>query len=318
MRYTVSVVIPTYKRPDYLEKCIRAIFVQSRIPDEIVLVSREDDEATNEKIMQLMKEFESDIPIINPHVKTPGFLPPIKKGIETATKDIVAFLDDDCEPYPDWLEILLSNYKSEDIGGVGGRCISWWNGKLIYVSPAKKASYITWYGTVIGNMYRDLTFDYPVEACTLIGGNCSYRSTVLQRVSLDFYLNEDVAVGWELDLAFGIKKLGYKLLFDPKAKVNHYTAPREKVGMRPGFGENEMYYNFRNRTYTLCKYLNFLKKAVFLTHTLLIGGRGDPGLFSGIMMIITKHSFRQIPIVKAALKGKIDGFLASFHSHKAE
>jgi GT2 family glycosyltransferase len=41
-------------------------------------------------------------------------------GLDAATAPVVAFLDDDCEPEPQWAEQLLAGYEEEGVTGTGG------------------------------------------------------------------------------------------------------------------------------------------------------------------------------------------------------
>jgi GT2 family glycosyltransferase len=45
-RFTVS--IPTFERPAYLVRAVRSVLIQTRVPDEVLVVHRRDD---NETIM---------------------------------------------------------------------------------------------------------------------------------------------------------------------------------------------------------------------------------------------------------------------------
>jgi len=45
-RVAVTVVVPTYRRPEHLGRCLEGIRAQSRAPDEVVVVRRADDETT--------------------------------------------------------------------------------------------------------------------------------------------------------------------------------------------------------------------------------------------------------------------------------
>ena len=305
---TVTVVVPTYKRPDYLERCVRSVFAQTRLPDEIILVSRDTDEPTNLKIASLQNELDKTIPILNPHVTEAGFLPPIKKGIEVANHDIVVFLDDDAEAFPNWLERIVTLYDNPDVGGVGGRCVTYYEGRLLTYPVADKASIITWYGEAIGNMYRDLTFAHPISATHLMGGNSSYRREVLQKVGIDSYLNKDVAFGWELELGLSILDLGYTLIFDPMIKINHFTAPRENVGMRPGHDNDSLFYMARNNTYTMRKHLQPAKLLPFFVYTFLIGRRSNLALLSFVVCFLISFDRRLFPKLTMTMKGKWVGW----------
>lgn len=305
---SISVIVPTYQRPDYLESCVRSIFAQTLPPQEIILVSRDSDTSTNNKIQELQTELQGLIPIISPQVSEPGFLPPLRLGMSIASCDIVVFFDDDAEAFPDWLERLVAHYSDPQVAGVGGRCITYYMGELLQYSPADKAATVTWYGEAIGNMYRDLTFSSAISATHLMGGNSSYRRDVLLRVGIDPYLNKDVAYGWELDLGLTITGMGYRLVFDPEVKVNHFTAPREKQGMRPGHDLESVYYMVRNNTYTMCKHLAWTRRLIFGAYTFLVGRRSSLGVLSFFVCITLSFSRQLLARFRVTMQGKLAGW----------
>jgi len=310
---SISVVVPTYQRPDYLEKCVRSLFVQTHLPDEIILVSRDSDAPTNVRIRELQRELGGGIPIYNPQVSEPGFLPPLIKGMGIARMDVVVFFDDDAEAFPDWLERMVSHYADASVAGVGGRCVSYYEGRLLQFSAASRVSVITWYGDNIGNMYRELTFEHPVPATHLMGGNSSYRRHVLQSVGFDPYLNKDVAVGWELDIGLSIIGRGHKLIFDPLARVNHYTAPRETVGMRPGHGQESVYFMARNMVYIMGKHLPYARKVFFFIYTFLIGKRSNLGCLSFLVCLLLSRDRTLLDRFRATMQGKWAGWRDAAH-----
>jgi GT2 family glycosyltransferase len=266
--YVVSVVIPTYQRPDYLEKCVNALSKQTRKPDELIIVSRDTDTETHKKIDELRSKLHMDIK--NPKVTTPGHIPPLNEGIKTLKGDICCFLDDDCEPLDNWIENILRNYKGPDIGGVGGRYITYENGKIMDFPPAKIVGQLSWFGKIHGNFYRDSIFKQPIDVCFMIGGCASYRSDVIRRVNMFAPLNKDVAFNYEADWGLQVKNMGLRIIYDPDIKTKHYTAPRKSGGMRAK--EREAIYGYSHNT-VLVALRNFglLRKIIFVLYFFLIG-----------------------------------------------
>lgn len=306
MTATISVIIPTYQRPDFLERCVRSLFVQSRLPDEIILVSRDTDEATNRKIVRLQQELGARVSISNQHVSKNGFLPPIQRGIEAAQGDIVVFLDDDTEVFPDWLERLSSHYADSRVGGVGGRCINYFDFVLIEYPPASKVGHLSWYGRSVGNMYKDTTFSHPVKADFFMGGNMSFRRSVFEQIQVDPVLNENVAFHWELDLGQQVIKLGFTLLYDPVIKVNHYSAPRETDGLRT-INRDGVYYSNRNYAYLMLKHLTLPGKFAYLAYTFLVGSQQSSGLLHLLALPVKGRKIDWRKDILPSLRGRLSG-----------
>ncbi|ONQ99134.1 glycosyl transferase, partial [Burkholderia cenocepacia] len=45
-RMKISVLVPTYRRPADLARCLLALQRQQRLPDEVIVVARPEDDAT--------------------------------------------------------------------------------------------------------------------------------------------------------------------------------------------------------------------------------------------------------------------------------
>jgi GT2 family glycosyltransferase len=119
----ISVVIPTYKRPQLLVRCLEALAGQtiSRENYEVIVVSDGRDEITEQELK-------------NRKVIDKGFRflqMPFKKGPAAARNfgwrqaraPLIAFTDDDTIPDKDWLKFFLQSYKGEKRIAYSGRII---------------------------------------------------------------------------------------------------------------------------------------------------------------------------------------------------
>jgi len=302
--HKVSVIIPTYQRPAYLEKCVEALASQNRIPDEIIIITRANDNLSIDKTKELSRNI--NIPILTSSVNDPGHLPPLIEGIKIHTGSIVCFLDDDCEAHKDWLKNLLANYTSDQIAGVGGRVVTLENGTEKEYSIAYKVGRINFFGKIQGNMYRKSIYNHPIKVSFFMGGNMSYRSNLLSKVEISMALNLDVAAHYEVDLGLQIKKMGYELVYDPLAKVDHYTAPRELGGMRTK--DNESIYAYgHNKALIAMRNFPFFRKLASLTYLFLIGDKTSWGIASAAFETIFKFNFKWFKQIIPSFRGKIAG-----------
>lgn len=105
MSFTVSIVIPTYKRLSLLIKCLESIFEQTILPDEIIIGDDSTDDVTEQYIEQL--KLTSKIPILYFHHK-----PSLKQQknvdflFKKANCDLLMLLHDDDMLFPSCLEFL--------------------------------------------------------------------------------------------------------------------------------------------------------------------------------------------------------------------
>lgn len=276
------------------------------MPDEIILVSRDDDHATNSAIKEIISESNKGPVVRNARVCEAGFLPPVRKAIEQAEGDVLVFLDDDAEAHPDWLQRIFSYYVDSSVAGVGGRYVNYFSGELQHYSPTNKVAKLSWFGRSVGNMYRDCMFEGAVDVDYLLGGNMSYRTRLLRSCLPDERIGNNVAFHWEKDVGLQVKRHGYRILFDPAIKVDHHTAPREIEGMR-SVNWDGIYWSNYNYALLMRKHLSPFGFAAYCAYTFLIGGSGSPGLVSLLYSVFRGGRIRWRNEVLASVRGRIDG-----------
>ncbi len=276
-RPSLSVVIPTFQRPEWIGRAVASLDAQSVQPDEVVVVVRDTD-APSHAAVDAVRRASHAFEVRQGVVSAPGFMPPVERGFALARGEVVATLDDDAEAFPDWAERILSHYDDPTVGAVGGRCINMHEGRPVPVEKTlARVGYVTALGKVVGDMYKEPSFDAPVDADFLLGGCMSFRREIAQRLEFDLELNRVVATGYEVDLGLQARNLGYRVIFDPKVAILHYSAPRVIAGNRvPDDREGVRWTSF-NETRVMLRRGRGLRRAVFLTRAVLVGSRRVPG-----------------------------------------
>lgn len=109
-RWAISVIIPTYQRPDLLRRCLHALANQSFSKEnyEVIVVSDGPDEITRQTVEQFFKQF---IFLSTPEKKGPAAAR--NYGWKYASGILIAFTDDDTIPNADWLCNIWQSYKGE-------------------------------------------------------------------------------------------------------------------------------------------------------------------------------------------------------------
>src|SRR5205085_557462 len=147
-------------------------------------------------------------------------------GLRAATGEIVAYLDDDCWPDPQWLTYLVATFMTTPHAGVGGPNIPPPDG-LIGDCVAKAP----------GGPTHVLVSDREAEH--IPGCNMAFRKAVLEEIGgfdpLFRVAGDDVDVCWRL------QDLGWTIGFSPAAMVWHRRRPsvRAYLGQQRGYGEAE-------------------------------------------------------------------------------
>ncbi|MBP5791435.1 MAG: glycosyltransferase, partial [Kiritimatiellae bacterium] len=181
-----------------------------------------------------------DVPVralpANVRIIPTGKVRPAEKrnlGIKAAKGDIVAFIDDDAYPEPEWLANAMKYFGEEKIGAVGGPGVTPPSdpymsrlGGRVYGNPLVSGNYRYRYRA--GGVRRDVD-DFP--SCNLF-----VRKSLLERVGgyrTDFWPGEDTL------LCKDMIDSGYRITYDPWIVVNHHRralfAPHLRQLGRYGF-----------------------------------------------------------------------------------
>lgn len=213
MKY--SIVIPAYNEAGHIADTIKSLNAQTvaRKDFEVIVV----DNNSVDDTYKIAKSSGADL-VIKEATKGTNFAR--QAGFKNSKGDIVAFLDADCQPLPDWLEKI-----GEDLSGGKNAAVS---GPFDYQFKGIKKImdyYYTRY--VLPNVPYILKFIFGKKAGVLIGGNFAAKREVIEAIGglppLAFW-GDDVAIAMLISRRVG------KVLFDPKVLV--VSSPRrfEKNG----------------------------------------------------------------------------------------
>ncbi len=108
----VSVIIPVLNAADRIEQCLKAVFAQTHLPREVILIDGHSTDAT------VAKAEKFPVTIIHQDYGWAGAARQL--GVEKAQGEYVALTDADCIPPPDWLKGLLGEFQPGVVGVGGG------------------------------------------------------------------------------------------------------------------------------------------------------------------------------------------------------
>ena len=105
----VSIIVPTYNRPDMLRETIQSILDQTYQNFEIIVVNDAGQDVSN-----VVASFNSSKITHLTHTQNKGLAASRNTGIRAAQGKYIAYLDDDDIYYPNHLETLVSHLESTD------------------------------------------------------------------------------------------------------------------------------------------------------------------------------------------------------------
>ena len=116
-KLTISVVIITLNRAEWLKDALISLTKQTRQPDEVVVV----DNGSKDHTKGVILSFSDRLNIKYVYEPVRGIPHARNAGIKNATGDVIASIDDDCVADEDWLKYIEVPFiKDPNIGVVGG------------------------------------------------------------------------------------------------------------------------------------------------------------------------------------------------------
>jgi GT2 family glycosyltransferase len=295
---SIAVVVPTWRRPRSLRKCLEALALQTRRPEQILLVVRAEDEESREVSAAL------DLPIEVVTVTRPGQVAALEAGLGRATSKVIAITDDDTVPHPEWLERLAAHYADPTVGGVGGRDLVHHDG-VPELGAQTVVGRVQWVGRVIGNHHLGVGPSRPVHV--LKGANMSFRVAALAGLGFDTRLRGSGAqVHNDLGISLAVLRAGWKLVYDPAAALDHHPAARFDEDARDGVNAIALENAVHNETLLLLEHFPLPRRIAFVAWSLAVGTARAPGV-AQVPRLVMRGDRQLVARVRATTRGRLSG-----------
>jgi cellulose synthase/poly-beta-1,6-N-acetylglucosamine synthase-like glycosyltransferase len=298
-----TVLIPTYRRPQDLLRCLLALQKQTKPVHQVIVVVRDTDAQTWEFLSQFNAE---NLPIQPVKVTQSGVVAALNAGLAAVEGDIVSITDDDAAPHPDWLERIVAHFSCDSrLGGLGGR--DWvHHGSKLEDESRLIVGRLQWFGRVIGNHH--LGVGEPREVDVLKGVNMSFRQEAIGQLCFDERMRGTGAqVHFEMAFTLTLKRAGWKIIYDPNVAVDHYPAQRFDEDQRNNFNEVALINLVHNETLVLLEYLPFSRRIVFLLWSIFVGTCDSLGLVQWVRFLPSQGQLASKKLL-ASWRGRWQGY----------
>ena len=219
----IDFIVPTYNRPDHLQRCLTSLVNQSH-PISAIYVGVKESDATSYKVIS---DFSTNRSIMAVKAEGTGVIGSMNACLRRCTADLIGLADDDVELPISWLNSMLAHLRRHPLAiAAGGR-------DMLMDYPAMRrdeklmndVGRLKWFGRVSGNHHRGAGKARQVDI--LRGSNILFRGNFLREVGFDTDLaGSGAQVHWELSLGLQAKQRGYHMIYDPEVLVTHHVAPR--------------------------------------------------------------------------------------------
>ncbi len=193
----ISIIIPAFNEEENIEATICAVLAQTYPDFEVIIV----DNGSTDGTAKIVKSFGDKIRLLYEEKK--GTQWAREKGRLEAKGEIIANIDADCLPTPDWLSKGIKFFKSENVVALGGPYDYYDASKFVRFTSLifQKSLYVfsNWFFQKIG------------KGAVLIGGNILLKAEALNKAG--GYNTDLIFYGDDTDTAKRMSKQG-KVIFN--------------------------------------------------------------------------------------------------------
>jgi len=230
----VSIIIPTLNLVDLLKSNLQSIESLTTYPSyEIIIVTNNLDK--NSDMRKFLSSVKHQVYVYEDEY---SFSAVNNFAASKAKGEFLLFLNDDVRiNHENWLEAFVKLGQNEAVGVVGGKLL-FPNGKL------QEAGGIIWkngngwnYGKNKDPNDPKFNFVREIDYCS---GSCLFvKKRVFDKVG-GFDTRYKIAYGEDADLCMAIKKLGYKILYQPLSQIIHFEGGTSGTNVNEGIKSNQL------------------------------------------------------------------------------
>lgn len=215
----ISAIVCTLDRGPEIERTIHSLLTQdlSRPRYEVLIIDNGSNPENAAILHRLAAEAPDSVRVIEEPIK--GLGRARNRGIETATGDIVAFIDDDAIAARGWLRHLCTAFEEPDVAVAGGRvCLLFEGGPKPEFIDTRLTPYLSAFDP--GDQAMDLPAMEAPRGC-----NIAFRKSVFEQVGpFDEgfgRIGKRLRSLEEIDVAQRIEHAGHRIRYVPDAAVQH-------------------------------------------------------------------------------------------------
>ncbi|MCL5023586.1 MAG: glycosyltransferase [Nitrospirae bacterium] len=211
----VSIVIPVHNKVLYTMNCLASILRHTQdVSYEMIVVDDKSTDSTQKRLDEV-----KNIKVIRAE-QNRGFVESCNAGAEAARGEFIMFLNNDTTVTPGWLLALTGTLDRDKLCGAVGAKLVYPDGRL------QEAGGIIWkdargwnYGKFQDPERPEFNYMREVDYCS--GAALMVRRDLFEKFG-GFDRRFAPAYWEDTDLCFSIRKLGYKVMYQPASVVIHF------------------------------------------------------------------------------------------------
>lgn len=203
----ISIVIPTYNRPEQLAICLESLTKLDYPQDCFEVIAVDDGSKTS--LEPVVDPFTSQLDITLLRQINNGAASARNTGAKQAKGEFLAFTDDDCMPAADWLKTLAANFLQAPDCLIGGQT----------VNIVSKNLYSTASQELIDYVYKYYNAN-PHKARFFASNNIALPKERFLAIG-EFDVTYPLMASEDRELCDRWLQQGYPMLYAPEVQINH-------------------------------------------------------------------------------------------------
>ena len=224
-----SIIIPVFNKVEYTFQCLRSLVAEIDFDEtEVIIVNN----ASRDETAALLARFADFVHVVN-NEENRGFVDACNQGAAEARGKYLVFLNNDTVVHAGWLDALVETAKRDARVGAVGSLFLYPSGMI------QEAGAIVWrdgaahhYGWGGSTNDRRYTFAREVDYCS--AASLLIRREIFERLG-GFDRRFSPAYYEDVDLCFGVRASGYRVVYQPASRVTHFEGITAGTDTSTGF-----------------------------------------------------------------------------------
>ena len=213
---TTSIIIPVFNKAQFTFQCIQSLTDEIDFNEVEVIVV---DNASTDETKNVLAHFQNVVHAIR-NEENRGFVDACNQGAAVARGKYLVFLNNDTVVLPGWLNGLVQTIEANPANGAVGSMFLYPDGSI------QEAGGIIWnngeahhYGW--GGSPNDLQFNFAREVDYCSAASLLVKREIFNRLG-GFDRRFAPAYYEDVDLCFGVRSLGYRVIYQPMSRLVHF------------------------------------------------------------------------------------------------
>ena len=211
----VSIIVPVFNQLSFTIRCLASLGRQGRATSlEVIVV---DDASTDETCADLLGI--EGLRLVHSS-ENQGFIRSCNRGANQARGDYLVFLNNDTQVQPSWLDALMGTFEQRPDAGLVGSRLIYPDGRQQEAGAILAADGSAWNYGHLDDPYKP-EYSYLREADYCSGAALAIPRSLFERLG---GFDEHFAPAYyeDADLAMRVRAAGYRVYYQPAARVVHF------------------------------------------------------------------------------------------------